>query len=319
MVIAYYVPVWQILMWAPQYPEGLEMKIWLNTLTGDYKIISGLNHYIGMKHIEIEMFPEFEVMPYLLGGLIGFGVLAALAGRKLGLISYVVLLIVAAVAGLTDFWLWGYDYGHNLDPTAPIIVPGMAYQPPLLGTKQLLNFTAYSGPDIGGYIILVSGLLAIGVFVYEIRVSRKKLAPVMAAITTMLFISSCSTSPEPIVYGSDGCHACKMTIVDKHFGAEVVTKKGKVYKFDDVRCVVGFVRSGEVEDTNVAHLLVVDYANPTELIDAASAVLVRSPQIKSPMNGQVAAFSDARVAEEHLGRWDGSQLTWKNLVADGIQ
>jgi copper chaperone NosL len=66
-----------------------------------------------------------------------------------------------------DFYLWGYDYGHNLDPTAAIVVPGMSYQPPLIGTKQLLNFTAFSGPDIGGWIFLVSALLAIGTLIYE--------------------------------------------------------------------------------------------------------------------------------------------------------
>jgi copper chaperone NosL len=67
MVSAYFVPLWQILMWAPQYPEGLEMDIWINTITGDVKVISALNHYIGMKHIEVEMFPEFGYMIYIVG------------------------------------------------------------------------------------------------------------------------------------------------------------------------------------------------------------------------------------------------------------
>ena len=57
-------------MWAPQYPEGLEMKIWINNLTGDVKIISALNHYIGMKHIEVSMFPEFKYMVYIVGFLL---------------------------------------------------------------------------------------------------------------------------------------------------------------------------------------------------------------------------------------------------------
>lgn len=176
MVSAYYVPLWQILMWAPQYPEGLEMKIWINTLSGDVRIISALNHYIGMKHIEVEMFPEFKYMIYIVGFLIGIGLLTALVNKRFMLIMYASLILASGIGALVDFYVWGYDYGHNLDPTAPIVVPGMSYQPPLIGTKQLLNFTAFSGPDIGGWIFLVAGILAFGALSYEIYLARKQQA-----------------------------------------------------------------------------------------------------------------------------------------------
>ncbi|HEY8510336.1 MAG TPA: hypothetical protein VIL31_00160 [Cyclobacteriaceae bacterium] len=175
LISAYFVPLWQILMWAPQYPEGLEMKIWLDNITGDVKIISALNHYIGMKHIDVSMFPEFKYMIYIVAFIIGVGVLASVLNRRAGLVIYVILLIAGGIAALVDFYLWGYDYGHNLDPNAAIVVPGMAYQPPVIGTKQLLNFTAFSGPDIGGWIFVTSGLIAIGVLVYEIVLSRRKI------------------------------------------------------------------------------------------------------------------------------------------------
>ncbi len=168
MISAYYVPLWQILMWAPQYPEGLEMKIWIDDLSGDVKIISALNHYIGMKHIEVSMFPEFKYMIYIVGALIGFGLLTSLVNRRFMLVAFGSLIIASGIAALVDFYLWGYDYGHNLDPTAPIVVPGMAYQPPVIGTKQLLNFTAFSGPDIGGWIFLVIGIMIIGLLALEI-------------------------------------------------------------------------------------------------------------------------------------------------------
>lgn len=176
MVSAYFLPLWQILMWAPQYPEGLEMDIWFNDIKGDVKIISALNHYIGMKHIEVSMFPEFNYMGYIVGALIGYGLLTALVNKRAVLISYVILLVATGIAALVDFYLWGYDYGHNLDPTAPIVVPGMSYQPPLIGTKQLLNFTAFSGPDIGGWIFVVSAVLVIGALTFEIYSSRKKVS-----------------------------------------------------------------------------------------------------------------------------------------------
>lgn len=173
MISAYFVPLWQILMWAPQYPEGLAMKIWINNLTGDVKIISALNHYIGMKHIEVGMFPEFKYMIYIVGFIIGVGLLTTLMNKRYMIWIYVSLILAAAIGALVDFYLWGYDYGHNLNPTAPIIVPGMSYQPPLIGTKQLLNFTAFSGPATGGWIFIVAGLLAVGALVYEIYLARK--------------------------------------------------------------------------------------------------------------------------------------------------
>lgn len=175
MVSAYFVPLWQILMWAPQYPEGLEMKIWINNLTGDVKIISALNHYIGMRHIEVSMFPEFGYMIYIVGFLIGVGLVTALVNKTKLLWAYMLLMIAAGVGALVDFYLWGYDYGHNLDPTAPIVVPGMSYQPPLIGTKLLLNFTAFSGPDIGGWIFVISFSLTVVVIVLEKYFYKKKL------------------------------------------------------------------------------------------------------------------------------------------------
>lgn len=177
LVAAYFVPLWRILLWAPQYPEGLEMKIWINTLSGDVKIISALNHYIGMKHIEVSMFPEFGYMVYLLAGIISIGLLTALWGKRLGLLAYFCLLMITGAAALVDFYVWGYDYGHNLDPAAAIKVEGMSYQPPLIGTKVLLNFTAFSGPDVGGWIFVISGLVVIGLVVFEWFLRKKAPSP----------------------------------------------------------------------------------------------------------------------------------------------
>src|SRR5688572_20050258 len=93
MISAYYVPLWQILMWAPQYPEGLDMKIWINNITGDVKIISALNHYIGMKHIEVSMFPEFRYMIYIVAFVLLTGLLTAVLNRRVLLWGYTSLII----------------------------------------------------------------------------------------------------------------------------------------------------------------------------------------------------------------------------------
>jgi copper chaperone NosL len=112
-------------------------------------------------------------MIYIVAFVIAVGLLTSLINRRYMLYAYTSLLIASAVAALVDFYLWGYDYGHNLDPRAAIVVPGMAYQPPVIGTKQLLNFTAFSGPDVGGWIFMGSGILAIGALVFEIYKSKK--------------------------------------------------------------------------------------------------------------------------------------------------
>jgi copper chaperone NosL len=126
-----------------------------------------------MKHIEVAMFPEFQYMIYIVGFVIGLGLLTALLNKRFMLWVYLGVIVSIGIAALVDFYLWGYDYGHNLDPKAPIVVPGMAYQPPLIGTKLLLNFTAFSGPDTGGWIFLISGLLVAGILAFEIFSPKK--------------------------------------------------------------------------------------------------------------------------------------------------
>jgi copper chaperone NosL len=157
----YFLPLWEIQLWAPQYPEGLNMKIWLSRISGDFEIINGINHYIGMRTIRAEMFPEFKIMPWLVAGMIVVGLIPAVTGRRRWLHIFAGLLCLGGALGMADFYRWGYDYGHNLDPKAAINVPGMSYQPPLLGYKALLNFVAYSGPDIGGWIFIGVGVIAV--------------------------------------------------------------------------------------------------------------------------------------------------------------
>lgn len=315
MVTAYYVPLWQILMWAPQYPEGLEMKIWVDNITGDVKIISALNHYIGMKHIEVSMFPEFGYMIYIIGAMIAIGILTAITNRKAMLLVYTFIIVACGVAALIDFYIWGYNYGHNLDPTAPIVVPGMSYQPPLIGTKQLLNFTAYSGPDTGGWVFLVTGIVVIGVLVYEIyttRLSGKMVALVLAACLPITLMS-CSTAPQPLVYGKDACHACKMTLMDNRFGAEVITDKGKIYKFDDVNCMLNFLHGDGLKVPELATVLVVDFSKPETLVDAKTARYVKAEAIRSPMASNIAAFETDESVLNFNDSWQGSILDWNEL------
>lgn len=169
---ALFVPMWQIQLDAPQYPEGLVLRLHANKIGGDVEIINGLNHYIGMATLHTENFFEFTVLPYIFSvfALISI-VLIWIAKRKAVLVflfTYVLFIALAAV----DFYRWNYQYGHNLDPNAAIRVPGMAYQPPLIGYKQLLNFGAYSIPDTGGWMLAVAGVLLSLVVLKEYKLTK---------------------------------------------------------------------------------------------------------------------------------------------------
>ena len=171
---AIWMPLWRISLLAPQYPEGIGMRIWAHTVTGvgpnDLQNINGLNHYIGMHTIEPESIPELKLMPWGIAAMSLLGITAAAFGRRRYLTMWALALVVASFVGLGDFWKWEYDYGHNLDlENAPIKIPGMSYQPPLIGTKQLLNFTATSLPDIGGWFAII----AVGVAIASVFVSGR--------------------------------------------------------------------------------------------------------------------------------------------------
>lgn len=167
-------PLWSVTLSAPQYPEGLGMHIWLDTITGvkpnDLASINNLNHYIGMKRIEPDAIPELRLMPFVVGALIAVAGAVALTGRRwLGRL-WIILFVAVAAAGLADFWHWTWDYGHNLDfENAIIKVPGMSYQPPIIGTRQLLNFRATSLPGGGA----LSALFALSLGVAALLVDRR--------------------------------------------------------------------------------------------------------------------------------------------------
>lgn len=173
LLILLVVPIWRIDLRAPQYPEGLYMQIHADHFSGDVEKINGLNHYIGMAHINDEMFPEFAFLPKVIMALAALGIVAAVWGKRVLLFFGLATLTLFGAWALYDMYKWGYSYGHELDPRAAIKVEGMAYQPPLIGHKQLLNFDAWSTPDIGGWILFgVMGLLA-GVYFLEIRDMRR--------------------------------------------------------------------------------------------------------------------------------------------------
>jgi hypothetical protein len=169
MVLVFFFPIWSITLIAPQYPSGITMYIWINQITGEspgtLQNINILNHYVGMQFIVPDSIPELKYFQFVVGTLILLGLAAAFVNKKGYYLAWVILVVILGILAVYDFYLWEYDYGHNLSPEAPIKVPGMAYQPPLFGKKMLLNFEAYSYPYLGSLFIGISLVLAMLAFI----------------------------------------------------------------------------------------------------------------------------------------------------------
>lgn len=131
-------------------------------------------------------------------------------------------------------------------------------------------------------------------------------------IALLLLLASCNASPQPIDYGNDGCHFCKMTIVDKVHAAEVVTKKGKVYKFDATECMVNFIK--EFDTSEIKFYLSNNYTEPEALIDATKATFLISENIPSPMGAFLSAFKNKTEAEKTQKDKSGKLYNWNQLL-----
>jgi copper chaperone NosL len=315
LVVSLFLPIWRIDLDAPQYPEGLNLLIYANKLGGNVEIINGLNHYIGMKTLHTEDFIEFTVLPYCILFFAAFSLLSMVLARKRVVYTLLSCFVLFGVIAMVDFWRWEYNYGHNLDPNAAIIVPGMAYQPPLIGFKQLLNFGAFSIPDKGGWLFILSGVCMLVATVLETGLLKKfgkKKGLATAALIAMVFGVSCnSPGPEPIALNKDNCDYCKMTISNIRFATELKTSKGRVYKFDDIACLLNYKK--ENSSTASAKYYVCDYLSPNTLLKADSLFYVSAEAVGSPMGGNVAAFSNSDSAQAYLVRFSAQPLSWAQL------
>ncbi len=319
LIAMLFVPLWQIEMDAPQYPEGLALKMYPHKLGGDVEIINGLNHYIGMKELHAENFIEFTVLPYIIVFFAVFCFIVAIQKKRVWLTVLTSAFILFGIVSMVDFYLWLYDYGHNLNPAAAIIVPGQSYQPPLLGFKQLLNFGVYSIPDIGGVFFIIVGLLLLIITLTQYNLKKKKkithVNKVVAAVAVFLMmgLASCSTGPQPIKLGADACVFCKMTISDINFGAEIMTKKGKAYKFDDTHCLIAFMKQGSVAEKDIEGTYLVNFSEPHNFVEVSEALLYKSEDLHSPMGGNVASFDSKEKLDDVAMKIKGEIITWEAL------
>lgn len=314
----FFFPIWRITLEAPQFPEGLYMYIWINQITGSSEFvlqnINILNHYIGMQKIEPDSIPELKYFPYIVIGMIILGLGAMILNRKKLFLTWFILLSVLCLLGLYDFYLWEYDYGHNLDPQAPIKVPGMTYQPPLFGEKKLLNFNAKSYPASGFWFLMGGLLFSFLAYFTKLKLSKKGFVAVLILATAGLV--ACSPEPAPIHYGEDVCHGCKMNIVDNQYGAELVTQKGKVFLFDATECLLQYLGEQKTSENDYAYMLTNTSDNRGEFTPLKQATWLQSDNLPSPMGANLTPFQNAEEARKAQQFKGGSLYDWESLQAE---
>ncbi len=175
-------PLWNISLEAPQYPDPIGMNIWINKITdqepNDIQNINLMNHYVGMKEIPTHM-PEFDIFPPVIIAMVVLGVIVGFIGKRGLYVTWFVVMSILGAAGMYDFYLWEYDYGHNLNPHAAIKFVDeqgkpMDYQPPLFGTEVILNFIARSYPSTGAYFLFTGMVLSLVAFYVDKKEEEKQ-------------------------------------------------------------------------------------------------------------------------------------------------
>ena len=317
LAIVIIVPLWRIELDAPQYPEGLSLLIYPNKLGGNVDIVNGLNHYIGMKTLHASDFIEFTILPYIIGFFSLLALIVGIVGKPKLLKLFFILFVSFGIIGMVDFWRWEYNYGHDLNPEAAIVVPGMSYQPPLIGFKQLLNFGAYSVPDTGGWIFIIVGLIsAFALWLNwknKKKIAKSSLANKAVLLLTIVLASSCNNSPQAIKLGVDACYFCKMTISDARFGAEIVTKKGRTYLFDDSYCLLNYLKSKDLTTAEIQDIYISDFTGNHQLLKVKDAQLLQSNEMRGPMGGNIAAFSNVDSLKKITLTVGGNAINWESI------
>ncbi len=137
------------------------------------------------------------------------------------------------------------------------------------------------------------------------------------SLLILLVSTGCSTEPQAINYGKDVCEHCKMVIADEKYGAEIVTKKGKVFKFDSAECLMDLItEEGQKIDTTGAQILVINFAKPATFIDAKTAFFLKDINYQSPMGGNIVPFDNEMLADNNQVSPDAKILNFNEAVKD---
>lgn len=134
----------------------------------------------------------------------------------------------------------------------------------------------------------------------------------LLSILSLFFIQACSSEPEPIKYGHDSCEHCKMLISDHNYGAELITKKGKIFKFDSIECLADYQKT--LSNEEIHSMWVVNFYPPNELINIKNAYFLLSDNLKSPMGLYLSAFNNDVELNKIAEKYGGKEINWEDLL-----
>ena len=176
LTMTYLFPLWEMTMFAPQYPNGLRLHIYGFKLESgnngqDAKEINLLNHYIGMRELTAESFTEFKWIPFVVGAIALLCLRAAVIGKNSYLVDVAVLYGYFALFSLWSFAHKLYSYGHELAPTAPVKVD--PFMPPMFGYQKIANFEIYSYPAPASYTMAAAMVALLIALAFNVRDARR--------------------------------------------------------------------------------------------------------------------------------------------------
>ncbi|MDX9789490.1 MAG: nitrous oxide reductase accessory protein NosL [Candidatus Kapaibacterium sp.] len=137
---------------------------------------------------------------------------------------------------------------------------------------------------------------------------------IIPAVLSIFLLISCNHEPEPIEFGHDECVLCKMSITDEKYGAEIVNKNGKTFKFDALECMAKYIADEQIDKENIYSIWTIDYTNPRQLINAESAYYLRARSLPSPMAMFLTSFPDMESLNQVKTQHPGDELNWNEVV-----
>ena len=132
-------------------------------------------------------------------------------------------------------------------------------------------------------------------------------------LLTIVLASSCNNNPQAIKLGVDACYFCKMTISDARFGAEIVTKKGRTYLFDDSYCLLNYLKLKDLTDSEIQDIYISDFTGNHQLLKVKDAKLLQSNEMRGPMGGNIAAFSNVDSLKKITLTVGGNAINWESI------
>jgi copper chaperone NosL len=105
-----------------------------------------------------------------------------------------------------------------------------------------------------------------------------------------------------------------MTIVDNKFASEIITNKGRAYKFDAAECMIKYIKEGKIKEEDIKGRFVTDASKPGNFIDATKAAYLISENFPSPMGANLSAYGSTGDAEKFQKNYSGDVKTWDEVL-----